>query len=241
MLSSERFDDDSVDMLMFDIAIKPHKYRFMLVYRRPEYGATGGDAAEKLCDIMSRHLNHSGPTIILGDLNCPGIDWTYGGPPMNTVEQCIYNFGQSNGFVQCVPEATRGPNKLDVVCINEPLLLSAISVQPPFVTSDHDSVDFQLLVEGDIDDDVTGMREGNGSNMKRYLWSQGDYQAIVEYLSEVDWSSVFTTNFTPDDIWTAFSEHLDEAINQFVVLYRCQKFNHSGVSMFAIIRDIYDD
>ena len=216
-LNSERFDDDSVDLLMFDIVIRPQKYRFVLVYRRPEGGTTGGDAAEKLCDIMSRHQNRNGPTIILGDLNCPGIDWTYGCPPMNIVEQCIYNFCQSNGFIQCVPEATRGPNKLDVVCINEPLLLSAVSVQPPFVNSDHDSVDFQLLMEGDMDDDVTAARASNGGGTtRRCLWSQGDYQAMVEYLSDVDWSSLFTTNFTPDDIWTAFCGHLDEAINQFV-------------------------
>jgi len=50
----------------------------------------------------------------------------------------------------------------------------------------------------------------------RYLWSKGDYAAMSEYLYAVNWSELFTTNFTPDDIWSAFCQHLNDAINLFV-------------------------
>ena len=208
--SSEHFDNEAIDLMMFDVAGKMNKCRFVLVYRRPVDGAIGNAAAAKLCDIMGRHLNRDGPTIILGDTNCPGIDWSYGCPPSSNVELCIYDFCQSNGFSQCVREATRGPNTLDVVCINEPILLSSISVQPPFVDSDHDSVDFQLLFNSETSD------ENGGTKFKRYLWSQGNYDAMAEYLNDVNWPDLFTVNFTPDEIWKAFCDHLDAAIDLFV-------------------------
>ena len=43
-----------------------------------------------------------------------------------------------------------------------------------------------------------------------------NYTSMAEYLYNVDWSELFSTNFTPDDIWSAFSKRLDEAIELFV-------------------------
>jgi len=39
---------------------------------------------------------------------------------------------------------------------------------------------------------------------------------MAELLTTVNWIDIFTTNFTPDDIWSAFRKELDEAIEQFV-------------------------
>ena len=94
---------------------------------------------------MNRHLNRNGPTFILGDLNCPEINWTFIGPPSSGYQLPIYEFCQCNAFSQLVPEATRGANLLDVLCTDEPILVSSISTQPPFPGSDHDSVNFDLL------------------------------------------------------------------------------------------------
>lgn len=217
LADTEKFDDAAaVDLMMLDIVAKQNKYRFMLIYRtRPARDVDNGcaaaeiAAATRLCDTLGRHQNRCGPTIILGDINCPGIDWSYGCQPSTIVERSLYNFCQSNGFTQCVPESTRGPNLLDVVCLNEPMLLSAITVQPPFSKSDHDSVDFTLVFKNDTtEDDVI--------NAKRYLWTQGNYEAMAEYLNEVNWAEMFTVNFIPDDIWNAFCVQLDAAIDLFI-------------------------
>ena len=44
------------------------------------------------------------------------------------------------GFTQCVALPSRGANVLDLVLVNEPLLLSSLSVLDPVGNSDHDSI-----------------------------------------------------------------------------------------------------
>ena len=216
---SENFDDDEIDMTMVDILNRPNKYRFILIYRRPKCDAAANDAAGKLCDIMSRHLNCTGPTVILGDLNCPEIDWTYGIQPTTGAESSFYKFCYNHGFVQCVPEATRGLNTLDIVCVDDPVVISAITVQPPFSTSDHEAVNFELLWNMRSTASAstyTAKAEKIGSKTKRFLWQQCDYEAMSEHLSAVNWSEMFTTSLTPDAIWSSFCQYLDEAIDLFV-------------------------
>jgi len=216
LLQSQCFDNEDVYILPFDIACKPGKYRFILVYRRPRQGIIGLEASVKLCDIMTDHLNQSGPTFILGDLNCPNIDWSFNNLPPTQYEFCVYDFCQSNGFSQCVPEATRRNNTLDVVCTNEPILVSNISVQPQFVNSDHNSVDFEVVFQQDGSCSAAADDVHTNEHSYQYMWAQGDYQAISEYTNNVNWSQLFTTKLTPDAMWSAFCEHLDNAIDLFV-------------------------
>ena len=191
----------------------------MLVYRCPIDGDKGINAAERLCSIMSHYTNHSGPTFILGDLNCPDIKWNFSRQPTSRYQLPIYEFCQRNAFSQFVPEATRGANLLDVLCTDEPILVSSISVQPPFPGSDHDSVNFELLFQ-DIDVDDDALRQPDNCCRhpvnRRYIWSQGDFTAMSEFLSATDWSHLFSYNLTPDAIWTAFCHRLDEAVELFV-------------------------
>ena len=51
---------------------------------------------------------------------------------------------------------------------------------------------------------------------KHYLWAQGDYEAMSDYLDNVDWQQLLVANLTPDTIWSAFCEILDSAIDLFV-------------------------
>jgi hypothetical protein len=238
LADSDCFEEDSIELLIFDILFRRHKYRFMLIYRQPKNDQLHIQAAAKLCDIMDRHVNRSGPTFIIGDLNCPNVDWTFGSRPTNITEQHIYDFCLSGGFVQCVPGATRGQNLLDVVCTNEPMLVSTISVEPPFYTSDHDSVAFQLLIEANdtLADDVTATQDDSADRQKRYLWSQGNYDDMAQHLSEVDWDIMFTTNLTPYGrhfvtSWTRLSTSLYRRLNAI--------FSHA--SMFATTHDTYAD
>jgi len=102
-----------------------------------------------------------------------------------------------------------------VLCTNEPILVSNISVQPPFVNSDHDSVEFDLLFSCDTNVNATETEVLNNT-AKHYLWSQGDYEAMSEFLVNTDWSELFMANLTPDTKWSAFCEVLDNAIDNFV-------------------------
>ena len=164
----------------------------MLIYRCPIDGDKGSNAAEKLCSIMSRHMNRNGPNFIMGYLNRPDITWNFSWPSTSKHQLPIYEFCQRNAFSQFVPETTRGTNLRGIVCTCEPILVSSISVQTPFPRSDHDSVNSNLLFRS-VDDDATS-QPGNGSGPanKRHIWSQGDFTSMSEYLSATDWSHLFS-------------------------------------------------
>jgi len=178
----------------------------MLVYRRPVLDEAGNLSAEKLCQYIRRHLSQVGPVFILGDFNCPNIDWTFSRKPPTSCESVFYDFFMTNGFTQIVECSTRGSNTLDIICVNEPILVSTVNVLPPFANSDHDSVEFNLQT------DLTESSHTN-STSKRYLWEQGDYDSMCEFLFSFDWEQLFVANFTPDTIWSAFCEILDGAID----------------------------
>ncbi len=216
LADDDNFAEEAVDMLILDLVCRPNNYRFMLVYRRPLNNIGSSIAADKLCRIMCRHLNRTGPTFMLGDLNCPGIDWSFRNTPSEAHELSIHNFCESNAFHQCVTETTRVDHILDIVCTDEPLLVSSISVQPPFANSDHDSVDFELLLRCDAGANPDMQGDGSRGTERRYLWKQGDYERMSEHLSAVNWQELFTYNLTPDTIWSAFCQRLDDAIELFV-------------------------
>jgi len=114
---------------------------------------------------------------------------------------------------------------LDVVCTNEPVLVSQISVCAPFANCDHDSVDFHLTYNNDIVNDSEIVS-------KRHLWSEGDYDAMRDYLHELDWSQLFTVNFTADEICSAFCDQLDSAIDMFVPAVQVRERRHVNVRKY---------
>ena len=44
----------------------------------------------------------------------------------------------------------------------------------------------------------------------------GDYAAMSNYLRNFDWSHIMSTHFNPDDLWTAFCDVLNYAIDLFI-------------------------
>ena len=85
-------------------------------------------------------------------------------------------------------------NILDLVLSNDPFAISDTSVGPPFSTSDHNMITFNLL--NDI-----------GPNClvnKTYDYTKADWSKISDSLSNVDWSDVFNSNFNGDELWLSF-------------------------------------
>ena len=156
---------------------------------------------------IDKQRNNCGPTIILGDLNCPRINWSnYATSDSTNVDNLFHSYIIRNGFVQCINEPTRGGNILDVVCINEPVLIRDIHVEAPFSNSDHETILFDI----DTPSSESTITQTNSS--KHYIWSKADYDIMTKFLNTINWSELFTTNFNPDDIWKAFCKILDKAI-----------------------------
>jgi len=140
-----------IELTMFDLLFKSSRYRFVLVYRKPIYGNAGTRAAQSLVNLLDKYSNdHHGPTFVLGDLNCPRINWSVSSSSRSmNAETIIEQYVSGNGFTQCITEATRVNNILDVLCTDEPVLISEACVGPAFSNSDHNTILFTIDMPSD--------------------------------------------------------------------------------------------
>jgi spore coat polysaccharide biosynthesis protein SpsF (cytidylyltransferase family) len=77
--------------------------------------------------------------------------------------------------VQHVKEPTRGNRILDVVLTNESNAVIRISNDPPFSTSDHNIVKFDLLFETESKVNYTYPM------IRKYIWKNADYNAMNNF------------------------------------------------------------
>jgi hypothetical protein len=87
--------------------------------------------------------------------------------------------------------------------------VSNISIEPPFSTSDHYSVTFNLMLTAV---QTTECKE----KTERFLWHKTDYPALCNYLYGIDWLYLLSINLTADNIWNAFCDLMDKAVELFV-------------------------
>jgi len=144
------------------------------------------------------------PVFVVGDLNCPVVNWQ------------SYCAPSDGGFTQCVTLPTRGANVLDLVLVNEPLLLSSLSVLDPVGNSDHDSVQFCITVEPRSDAMTDSGCTEKPVLTPHYIWKHADYEGISSYLSQVDWQAMMSHNLTTDSLWSSFCDILQTALDLYV-------------------------
>jgi len=209
-----------VDMLCVDLLFS-QPYRLFVVYRpptRPESSDLAGSMymMSKLVKCLENYCNHSGPTIIAGDFNCPKIDWCNMIEPSESVSKELFNFVICNGFIQCVSEPTRSSNILDLVFISDPFLLSRADVIAPFSNSDHNTVMVDILYDNIDAVCSLGHSLANNPTVKQYMWKLGDYSSMSTYLLNYNWDALFSANLTVDSLWCAFRAVLDTATDMFV-------------------------
>ena len=175
----------NIDMLCVDLLLG-ERYRVFVVYRPPATDHDNDVNMTQLISCLERYMNHYGPTIILGDFNCPNINWLTMLRPTEYVSQKLFDFAVCNGFIQCIRDPTRGDSILDLLLINDPLLLSNVEVTEPFSSSDHCIINADFVYD-------TLVQHGSlpsNSTIKRYNWKDGDYVAMSDYLRSVDWDKL---------------------------------------------------
>jgi hypothetical protein len=149
-----------------------------------------------------------GPTFITGDFNCPNTDWSSIVAHSENLN-IFFNFIITNSFVQVTDQPTHLNNTLDLLCVNEPLLLSKFCTGPPLSDSDHDSIYFDIMTPETepTDSDVPTLR---------YLWNEADYASMSQFLINFNWKGLISSNFNTEDLWMAFYEVIDHAISLYV-------------------------
>ena len=202
-----------IDLLCFDILnAAKNVSRFYLIYRPPDTSHIYDNISceiylRNITDFITANTNTNGPTIVLGDMNCPSIDWKFNQPHSGGIPTQLIDFVNYNGMIQCVHRPTFNTHILDIVLLNDPLILSSLSVTEPFSTSDHCSVSFSLNFTccHNIECPLTITE-----------WKNAYWVNFNSFLLSVDWIYILSTSLTADVLWTTFKDILNTGIELFV-------------------------
>ena len=118
--------------------------RFLVIYRPPEHNV---QLMNSICLYIESCCKDNKTLIVIGDLNCGNIDWVNHTVKGDESQVHFYNTVIGLGFTQFIDLPTRGDNILDVLLVNDPQLISNISIDEPFSTSDHATVNFKVKVK----------------------------------------------------------------------------------------------
>jgi len=194
---------------------------FMIIncYRRP---AVDNDAAaicycRLLTECISSLCTNKVNPVVLGDFNFGHIDWSnidftaLDGGDTNCTSLFV-KLVSSLGFHQFVTEPTRFSNNssaiLDLILGTDPFAIVNVHTDVPFCTSDHNIVQFSLL--------VPGIELSNYCNPECFDFNRADWDAINDCLSNVNWDIVLDRDITCDECFVNFYSILYSCIKQFV-------------------------
>jgi len=200
-----------VEVECFELVTDFSIYRFIIVYRPPDFNSIGRDYAKRLHDCL-RYLCDTHHTVfIVGDLNLPNINWADAEAPDDNIHSLFLKFCSDYGFEQYVTEPTRDSHVLDLVLCNDPFVVSELEVTEPFSNSDHCMVKFDLVL-------TSHEHSGNDTSHRPvYDFSNSNADAISYALSVHPFQfTVPEDNVNADDIWSQFITPIYKAIDDFV-------------------------
>ena len=200
--STDKFTDcNFTQFVEFSIGGKAN---VVLVYRSPNSDQAN---TENFCNLI-RNMDKN--TLIIGDVNLPGINWEEG--TAYARGRGVLDAAVEAGAEQLVnfPTHIKG-NILDLVITNIPDAIVSISDTGRIGKSDHCC----LLIETDI------CVKKKISKSKRQDWKKADLTSLREFLQNVDWGSIME-NLDTERAWDSFKEIISEATSVFVPLSTCR-------------------
>lgn len=210
------FANDLFECLTIELFLNKKWISLSTIYRKPVYFKESSclftDFRANLCS-MARNGDGS---IILGDLNLPGINWALdlAEPGLSTWLLTAFRVA---GLVQLVNKPTRGKNILDLCFISNENLIRSLTIEEPFGSplqpSDHNSI----LVSTNF---VVGHQVGRKSflNFNKTPWHK-----ISDFLSSCNWEAFFETAQTADSMVDRFTSLCQKVIKLFVPKYKITK------------------
>lgn len=195
---------DDLELLVFDILGVHIKYRFILSYCTPGSHVNNISLLTKAIDYF---CSSDSSVILCGDFNLPHINWACLSSETVSFNSQFIDCVRENALVQQVNFATRKNNILDLVFTNDPFLIHDVNVDVPFSTSDHNSVNFKLSFCNTV--------FLSQSDTIFNDFSTVDWVRFNEFFENIDWSAVYSNVADGDQLWSAFSSTLNDAILQF--------------------------
>lgn len=215
-----------VEVVAVDIIGSSFSYRFINCYRPPDISDSNPHAVNyvnKLIAVLQFLSCTDASLIVVGDFNLPAIHWSSELPsqPVDCADlddnnpgccRLFSNYLQCEGLFQFVNSPTRYDpgshvaNLLDLVISNDIFSVTNLNVGAPFSTSDHCSIQFDVLYT-----DAQYNRSFTQAD-----FSHADWAVVNQYLCSVDWTSVVDVSNSIESRFSKFYDVLGQCVEQCV-------------------------
>jgi hypothetical protein len=223
----EKFN--SLELVVLDVYFSASftTFRLFLCYRPPCYSEYCPEAityTTQLCECIQFLFPINSTVLLGGDFNFPAVKWDNNLNILtntNTASGIFLDFFYNNALTQLVTQPTRvgstsrNGSILDLVFCNDTNFVHNVNVTAPFSTSDHCSVEFDIIHDVKIAQ----------ADVSSYDFSQADWVSIASYLDNVDFFNLFDSCVDVNSVVNNFYLVIFEAFNRFVPLRNCYKFN----------------
>jgi len=203
---------DLLELVAFCVVTPLGSFRFITVYRPPEFNQAGREYMAMLSECLEFLCDTKDTVILVGDFNLPNINWAEFDSPNDNIHSSFLNCCVHHGLTQFVNEPTRDGNCLDLVLSNDQLIVSDLYVSDPFSTSDHSSITFSLLLTPHETVDATACyydfvrADFDALNAAMVLHPFNNNIVVAESADNI----CFTDS--SDDVWNKFVSPLNNAI-----------------------------
>ena len=194
---STNFISDEIQLLCFDLLGSPLNYRLIVCYVPPSFN---NDVLNEFIGLfeIGGILKLNSTSIICGDFNIPSNNKLSG----------FLDVMIEHGFTQYVNSPTRGDHFLDLVFVNDDFAVNDVNVGPPFSTSDHNSITFNLVY----------LRPApHSSAHSRYKFTLENLKLICDDLELVNWSDMFRIDGL-ECVWNLFRGTILSAADKFATI-----------------------
>ena len=199
----------SLEIICIDIVNVIPKLRFFSIYRPPYYDHDAECYTNSVINCLGQYIASERTNIILGDLNLPKINWDLLSCPDDKIHRPFLKFVIESGLTQFIEFATNGQNILDVILSDDEKIISQVKWDPPIGNSDHVIIKFGISV-GNV------VLSARCTHTKQHNWYKADFEAMSQYLDNVDWQSLVYVNPCALSSWDAFMNVLNLAIDLYV-------------------------
>lgn len=195
------------ELLAFDIySTKSCRKRIFLIYRAPD--STFVQTSALLKHVQSYLLPNDSDNILLGDFNCPKINWSAFVSPKDNSQRPIFNFALLHKFKQLVNFPTRisksgTANILDLIFCQQNDLITDCSQKLPLLNSDHHTVSFNLNMPSVTIPPQLPIR---------YNHRKSNYNFVNQFMSSLNWDRQFSYFSTFQSKYNHFVKVFLEAI-----------------------------
>ena len=210
---------EQADVCAIDIQCNNSAIRLINVYRPPrsECGAESAELMKSLVKCLVDLCDTNWPVILVGDFNLPSVDWSL---PLiaHDDDNCISRFNLfifQHAFDQLVNEPTRGDSLLDLIFCNDEFVITNLTVDQPFGSSDHNMVKFSILTPSSENQSSTTAIVDS----VKYNFAKADWPSIYQFMGSIDWTFVLQNCSSCELMTDSLYSVLHECFENFVPKY----------------------